>query len=132
MAGCFACFKQLFARGQTFTYDLDDLGRYYRDYIILMDHWSTVLPGQIHKVQYEEMVTDTDTQIRNLLDYCGLEFEEKCLRFYETERAIRTPSAEQVRRPVYKEGLEQWRHFESHLEPLRNALGHVLELESVT
>ncbi len=123
MGGCFSCFKQLFARGQTFTYDLDKLGRYYRDYVILMDHWDAVLPGRVHRVQYEDMVENTEAEIRRLLAYCGLEFEEQCLRFFETERAIRTPSAEQVRQPVYREGLEHWRHFEKHLDPLKQALG---------
>lgn len=127
MAGCFSCFKQLFARGQTFTYDLTDLGRYYRDYVALMDHWDAVLPGRVHRVQYEAMVADSAEQIRRLLEYCGLEFEEQCLRFYETERAVRTPSSEQVRQPIYKEGLEQWRHYEKHLEPLEKALGPVLD-----
>ena len=126
MAGCFSCYKQLFARGQTFSYDLDKLGRYYRDYVILMDHWDAVLPGRVHRVQYEEMVENTEAEIRRLLAYCGLEFEERCLRFFETERAIRTPSAEQVRRPVYREGLEHWRHFEKHLEPLKQALGRAV------
>ena len=88
-----------------------------------MNHWDAVLPGRVHRVQYEEMVADTDTQIRALLDHCELEFEEQCLRFYETDRAIRTPSAEQVRKPIYKEGLEQWRNFEAHLDPLKEALG---------
>lgn len=127
MGGCFSCFKQLFARGQTFTYGLRDLGYYYRDYVKLMDHWDEVLPGRVHRVQYEEMVADNEGQIRHLLKYCGLEFEEQCLRFYETERAVRTPSSEQVRRPIYKEGLEQWRHYEKHLEPLKKALGPVLD-----
>jgi len=123
MGGCFSGYKQLFANGQTFTYGLEDIGKYYRDYVRLMDHWDAVLPGRVHRVSYEEMVTDTDTQIRALLDYCGLDFEEQCLRFYETDRAIRTPSSEQVRKPIYKDGLEQWRHFESHLGPLKEALG---------
>jgi len=123
MGGCFSGYKQLFANGQTFTYGLEDIGKYYRDYVRLMDHWDAVLPGRVHRVLYEEMVTDTDTQIRALLDYCGLDFEEQCLRFYETDRAIRTPSSEQVRKPIYKDGLEQWRHFESHLDPLKEALG---------
>jgi tetratricopeptide (TPR) repeat protein len=123
MGGCFSGYKQLFANGQTFTYGLEDIGKYYRDYVRLMDHWDAVLPGRVHRVLYEEMVADTDTQIRALLDYCGLNFEEQCLRFYETERAIRTPSSEQVRKPIYKDGLEQWRHFESHLGPLKEALG---------
>ena len=123
MACCFSGFKQLFAHGQTFTYRLEDIGKYYRDYIRLMDHWDAVLPGRVWRVQYEEMVTDTEAQIRALLDYCGLEFEEQCLRFYETERAVRTPSSEQVRKPIYTEGLEQWRNFETYLDPLKEALG---------
>ncbi|WP_417318605.1 tetratricopeptide repeat-containing sulfotransferase family protein [Emcibacter sp.] len=127
MGGCFAGFKQLFARGQTFTYGLEDIGHYYRDYVKLMDHWDEVLPGRVHRVQYEEMVTDTENQIRKLLDYCGLEFEEACLKFYETDRAIRTPSAEQVRQPIYKGGLDQWRNFEPWLDPLKEALGPVLD-----
>jgi tetratricopeptide (TPR) repeat protein len=127
MACCFSGFKQLFARGQTFTYSLEDIGRYYRDYVILMDHWDRVLPGRVLRVEYEDMVADTENQIRRLLDYCGLEFEESCLRFYETKRAIRTPSAEQVRQPIYTQGLEQWRHYEPWLGPLKEALGPVLE-----
>ena len=123
MGGCFSGFKQLFANGQTFTYGLEDIGKYYRDYVRLMDHWDAVLPGRVYRVQYEEMVSDTDTQIRALLDYCELDFEEQCLRFYETERAVRTPSSEQVRKPIYKEGLEQWRNYETHLGPLKEALG---------
>ena len=123
MGGCFSGFKQLFARGQAYTYSLEDIGKYYRDYVRVMDHWDKVLPGRVHRVQYEEMVTDTETQIRALLGYCGLEFEEQCLRFYETERAIRTPSAEQVRKPIYKAGMEQWRNFEAYLDPLKEALG---------
>ncbi len=123
MGGCFSAFKQLFASGQTFTYGLEDIGKYYRDYVRLMDHWDSVLPGRVHRVQYEDMVADTETQIRALLGYCELDFEEQCLRFYETDRAVRTPSAEQVRKPIYKEGLEQWRHFEAHLDPLKEALG---------
>jgi len=123
MGGCFSGFKQLFAHGQTFTYDLEDIGRYYRDYIKVMDHWDAALPGRVHRVQYEEMVADTEAQIRALLDYCELDFEEQCLKFYESDRAIRTPSAEQVRKPIYKEGLEQWRNFETHLDSLKEALG---------
>ena len=123
MGGCFSGFKQLFARGQTFTYSLEDIGKYYRDYVRVMDHWDRTLPGRVHRVQYEEMVSDTEAQIRALLDYCGLEFEEQCLRFYETDRSIRTPSAEQVRKPIYKEGMEQWRYFEAYLDPLKEALG---------
>jgi len=127
MGCCFSNFKQLFARGQTFTYDLEGMARYYRDYIILMDHWDSVLPGRVLRVQYEDMVADTEGQVRRLLQHCGLSFEEQCLRFYETERAIRTPSAEQVRQPIYQGGLEQWRNFEAHLGPLKEALGPVLQ-----
>ena len=123
MGGCFSGFKQLFAKGQTFTYGLEDIGKYYRDYVRLMDHWDAVLPGRVHRVQYEDMVNDTEAQIRALLEYCGLEFEDSCLRFYESDRAVRTPSAEQVRQPIYQGGLEQWRKFEAHLGPLKEALG---------
>ena len=127
MAGCFSCYKQLFAYGQKFTYDLAHLGYYYRDYVKLMDHWDEVLPGRVHRVQYEDMVADSEKEIRGLLEYCGLEFDEQCLRFFETERAVRTPSSEQVRQPIYREGLEQWRNYEKHLEPLKKALGPLLE-----
>ncbi|MCP5380724.1 MAG: sulfotransferase [Kordiimonadaceae bacterium] len=127
MGGCFSGYKQLFARGQAFTYDLSDIGFYYRDYVKLMDHWDETLPGRVHRVQYEEMVSDTETQIRKLLEYCGLEFEESCLRFYETDRAIRTPSSEQVRQPIFTKGMEQWRNYETHLAPLKEALGPLLE-----
>lgn len=127
IAGCFSCYKQLFAHGQTFTYDLAGLGHYYRDYVTLMDHWDAVLPGRVHRVLYEDMVANPEQEIRRLLEYCGLGFEDQCLRFYETERVIRTPSSEQVRRPVYTEGLEHWRHFEPWLGPLKDALGPLLE-----
>ena len=127
LAGCFSGFKQLFARGQTYTYDLTDIGRYYRDYVALMDHWDQVLPGRVHRVQYEEMVADTENQVRRLLDYCDLPYEEQCLRFYETERAVRTASSEQVRQPVYTDAVEHWRHFLPHLDPLISALGPVMD-----
>ena len=127
MAAGFACFKQLFARGQTYTYNLRDLGHYYRNYINVMDHWDEVLPGKVLHVQYEDMVADSDTQIRRVLEHCKLPFEEQCLRFYETDRAVRTPSSEQVRQPIFREGLDQWRNYESHLEPLKRALGPLLE-----
>jgi len=120
---CFSNFKQHFARGQTFTYDLADIGHYYADYIRLMGHFDTVLPGQIHRIFYEAMVADTEAQVRALLDHAHLPFEEQCLRFHETERAVRTASSEQVRRPIFREGVEQWRNFEPWLEPLRAALG---------
>ncbi|HVW68333.1 MAG TPA: sulfotransferase [Steroidobacteraceae bacterium] len=129
---CFSCFKQHFARGQSFTYALEDLGRYYRDYVELMDHYDTVLPGRVHRVFYEQLVTDTEHEVRRLLTHCRLPFEEACLRFHENPRAVRTASSEQVRRPIFREGLEHWRHYEPWLTPLKLALGPVLENYSPT
>ncbi|MFA6986098.1 MAG: sulfotransferase [Arenimonas sp.] len=123
----FSGFKQHFARGQNFTYSLDDIGRYYRDYVELMAHFDQVLPGRVHRVIYESMVEDTETEVRRLLDYCGLPFEEQCLRFFENERPVRTASSEQVRQPIYREGIDHWRNYEPWLGPLKAALGPVLE-----
>ena len=123
---CFSNFKQHYARGQNFSYSLTDMGRYYRDYVELMAHFDEVLPGRVHRVFYERMVEDTETEVRRLLDYCGLPFEDGCLRFFENDRPVRTASAEQVRRPIYREGVEQWRHYEAWLDPLKEALGPVL------
>jgi tetratricopeptide (TPR) repeat protein len=122
----FSNFKQHFAKGQTFTYSLDDMGRYYADYVRLMRHVDTVLPGRVHRVIYERMVDDTETEVRGLLAACALEFEAACLRFHETERAVRTASSEQVRRPIFREGTEGWQGFEPWLGPLKTALGPVL------
>ncbi len=127
LACCFSNFKQHFARGQSFSYSLDDIGRFYRDYVALMAHFDDVLPGRVHRVIYERMVEDTDAEVRRLLDYCGLPFEAQCLRFFENERPVRTASSEQVRRPIFREGLDQWRHYEPWLEPLKAALGPVLD-----
>ena len=124
---CFSNFRQHFARGQDFTYDLGDLGRYYSDYVRLMAHVEAVLPGRVHRVLYERMVDDTEAEIRALLDYCGLEFEPACLAFYETDRAVRTPSSEQVRRPIYRDATEEWRSYDGHLDPLKDALRPVLD-----
>jgi len=126
MACCFSNFKQHFARGQNFSYSLEDVGRYYRDYVELMAHYDDVLPGRVHRVIYERMVEDTEAQVRRLLDYCGLPFDPQCLRFYENDRPVRTASSEQVRRPIYREGVDQWRSFEPWLDPLKAALGPVL------
>jgi len=123
MACGFSGYKQLFAEGQQFTYDLADLGQYYRDYVELMDHWDAVLPGKVLCVQYEEVVGDLETQVRRILDHCGLEFEPACLSFYRTERAVRTPSSEQVRQPIFQSGLDYWRNYEPWLDPLKSALG---------
>jgi hypothetical protein len=127
LACCFSNFKQHFARGQSFSYSLDDIGRYYRDYVELMAHFDKVLPGRIHRVHYEDVVANTETEVRRLLDYCGLPFEENCMRFYENERPVRTASSEQVRQPIYKEGVDHWKNFEPWLDPLKMALGSVLE-----
>jgi tetratricopeptide (TPR) repeat protein len=124
---CFSAFKQHFAHGQAFTYDLAELGRYYRDYVELMAHFDAVLPGRVHRVIYERLIEDTETEVRGLLEYCGLPFEEDCLRFYDNERAIRTASSEQVRQPIYREAVDHWRHFEPWLGPLKEALGPVLD-----
>jgi tetratricopeptide (TPR) repeat protein len=123
MACCFSGYRQLFAEGQEFSYDLADVGRYYRDYVQLMDHWDEVLPGFVLRVLYEDVVEDLESQVRRILDFCGLPFEEACLKFYRTERSVRTPSSEQVRQPIYRSGLELWRHYEAWLGPLRASLG---------
>jgi tetratricopeptide (TPR) repeat protein len=124
---CFSTFKQHFAEGQTFSYNLEHLGRYYRCYLSLMDHWDRVLPGKVLHVQYEELVRDPETHIRRLLEHCQLPFEPACLNFHQTRRSVRTASAEQVRQPIYTTGIGYWRHFERELEPLRHALGDCLE-----
>jgi len=125
LACCFSNFKQLFASGQEFTYSLEDLGRYYRAYLEIMAHWDAVLPGRILRVQHEELVEDLEHQVRRILDFVGLDFEPACLEFYKTERSIRTASSEQVRQPIYREGLDQWRNFELWLGSLRAALGEL-------
>jgi tetratricopeptide (TPR) repeat protein len=124
---CFSGFKQHFARGQHFSYSLDDIGRYYRDYVALMAHFDAVLPGRVHRVIYERMVEETEDEVRRLLEYCGLPFEDACLRFYENARAVRTASSEQVRRPIFRDAVEHWRNYEPWLGPLKTALGPVLD-----
>jgi tetratricopeptide (TPR) repeat protein len=123
---CFSNFKQLYARGQRFSYGLADMGSYYRDYVELMAHLDSVLPGRVHRVIYEQLVEDTESEVRRLLDHCGLPFEPACLRFFENDRPVRTASSEQVRRPIYRDGVDQWRQFEPWLEPLKESLGPVL------
>lgn len=122
----FSNFKQHWATGQTFAYDLADIGHFYRSYVELMAHFDAVLPGRVHRVIYEDLVAAPEQETRRLLAACGLDFEEKCLRFFETDRAVRTPSSEQVRQPVNRDGLDSWRPFEPWLEPLKTALGPVL------
>ena len=123
MACCFSGFKQHFAEGQEFTYGLTQIGQYYRDYVTLMDHWDDVLPGKVLRVQYEDVVADTQTQVRRILDYLELPFEQGCVDFHQTKRSVRTPSSEQVRQPIFKGALEQWRNYEPWLDPLKQALG---------
>jgi tetratricopeptide (TPR) repeat protein len=123
MGCCFSGFKQLFAEGQEFTYGLKEVGHYYSDYVRLMDHWDRILPGKVLRVRYEEVVADLDKQVRRLLGFCGLPFEDACLNFHQTERAVRTASSEQVRQPIYQTGVDQWENFSPWLDPLREVLG---------
>nr|WP_283938228.1 tetratricopeptide repeat-containing sulfotransferase family protein [Sphingomonas brevis] len=124
---CMSNFRQHFARGQDYTYSLGDLGHFYANYVRLMAHVDTVLPGRVHRVIYERMVDDTEAEVRALLDYCGLEFEPQCLEFHKTERAVRTPSSEQVRQPIYRDATGEWQRYEKYLGPLKEALGEVLD-----
>ena len=123
MACCFGNLKQLYARGQEFAYSVDDIARYYRTYLELMEHWDTVLPGRVLRVHYEDVVEDLEGSVRRLLDFCELPFEPACLEYHRTTRSIRTASSEQVRQPIFREGLDQWKHYEPWLGPLRDALG---------
>jgi hypothetical protein len=122
---CFSCFRQLFAKGQNFTYDLTEIGEYYLQYQRMMDHWAAVLPGRVLTVQYEEVVSDFETQARRLLDFCGLPWEDACLKFYESERPIRTPSAEQVRQPIYNRSVGHWLNYEHHLGELIDVIAPI-------
>jgi tetratricopeptide (TPR) repeat protein len=127
LACCFANFKQHFPIGFSVTNSLEDLGHCYREYVSLMAHFDAVLPGRIHRVCYEDLVADLESEVRRLLEYCGLPFEEQCLRFHETRRAVLTVSSEQVRQPLYTEAVDQWRHYEPWLAPLREALGDLAQ-----
>jgi hypothetical protein len=121
---CFSGFKQLFAEGQEFTYGLREIGLYYRDYVDLMRHWDTVLPGRVLRVQHEDVLDDIEGQVRRMLDYLGLPFEDACLAFHETERAVRTASSQQVRKPINRAGQGAWKPFEPWLDDLKTALGN--------
>jgi tetratricopeptide (TPR) repeat protein len=123
---CLSCFKQHFARGQWFSYGLEDLGRYYRDYVDLMAHFDAVLPGKVGRVFHEELIADPESELRRLLEHCGLPFEPACLKFYENDRAVRTASSEQVRQPIFRDRVEHWRNYEPWLDPLKRVLGNVL------
>jgi tetratricopeptide (TPR) repeat protein len=126
MACCFSNLKQLFARGQEFTYSIDNIARYYRTYLELMTHWERVLPGRVLRIHYEDVVADLEGNVRRLLAFCELDFESRCLDFHKTARSVRTASSEQVRRPINADGLNHWRYFEPWLEPLKTALGDAL------
>ena len=126
MACCFSNFKQLFASGQEFTYGIEDIARYYRTYLELMRHWEDVLPGRILRIEHESVVQDLEGNVRRMLDYCGLDFEPACLDYHRTERSVRTASSEQVRRPLSREGVDQWKNFEAWLGPLKQALGDAI------
>ena len=123
MACCFSNFKHYFPLGKDFSYDLGDLGRYYTDYVDLMQHFDDVIPGKVHRVFYENLIENPEAEIRRLFDYLGLSFDERSLRFHETQRPVRTVSSEQVRMPIFRDALEQWRHFEPWLDTLKTALG---------
>ena len=126
MACCFSNLKQLFAQGQEFAYSVDDIARYYRTYLELMRHWDEALPGRVLRVHHEDVVADLENSVRRVLDYCGLPFEQACVDFHKTERSVRTPSSEQVRQPIFRDGLDQWKKFEPYLAPLKEALGDAL------
>jgi len=125
--GCgFSCYRQQFGRGQKFTYDLAEFGRFYRDYAAVMEHFDATLPGRVHRVYYEQLVADPRGELQRLLEHCGLPFEEQCLRFYENRRAVTTISSEQVRRPIYGDSVDQWRHYEAWLAPLKEVVGELV------
>jgi tetratricopeptide (TPR) repeat protein len=132
MACCFSGFKQQFSEGHRYSYSLEEIGRFYRDYVDYMRHFDRVLPGKIHRVIYEHMIEDTEAEVRRLLVFCGLPFESACLRFYENARPVRTASSQQVRKPIFRDGVDHWRHYEPWLEPLKQALGDVLEAYPAT
>ena len=122
MSACFACYKQLFAEGQEFTYDLKDLAGYYNNYVELMDHWNKVLPNQILSINYEDVVNNFEESVNEILKYCEIPFENECLEFYKSKRSVKTPSAEQVRQPIYKSGMDYWKNYETYLDELKNNL----------
>ena len=125
MDTCFSCYKQFFARGQLFTYSLEDLGNYYTDYIKAMNHWHNIYGKDIFTVHYDSVINKTEETIRELIDYCNLPFEKECLEFYKSSRPVKTPSAEQVRQPIYKSGLNYWKNYEKHLLPLKEIIDEI-------
>ena len=123
MSCCFSNLKQLYAQGQEFTYSVEDIARYYRTYLELMRHWDEALPGRVLRVQHEDVIDDLEGSVRRILDYCGLPFEQGCIEFHKNKRAVRTPSSEQVRQPIFRDGLDNWKTYEPWLQPLKDALG---------
>jgi hypothetical protein len=126
MACCFSNLKQLFAGGQEFTYSVEDIARYYRTYLELMRHWDSALPGQVLRVCYEDVVEDLEASVRRILEFCGLQFEPACVEFYKLERSVSTASSEQVRQPIFRESMQQWKNYEPWLGPLKDSLGDAL------
>ena len=118
--GCFSCFKQYFAKGQHFTYDLDDIARYYKDYLKIMDFWNSYFPNSIHTVMYENVIENPEDEVRSMINFLNLDFQESCLSFYKSSRPVKTASSEQVRQPIYKSALNYWKNFDSDLEELKN------------
>jgi hypothetical protein len=123
---CFSNFKQLYANGHPFSYGLEDVGRHYRSYVRLMDHWDRVLPGRILCVRHEDVLEDLESSVRRVLDYCGLQYEPACVEFHKTQRQVHSASAEQVRRPINRDGVDQWKPYEAWLGPLKEALGDLV------
>ncbi|MCH1556633.1 MAG: sulfotransferase, partial [Pseudomonadales bacterium] len=119
MATCFSGYKQLFAAGQAFTYGQTNIAEYFNDYARLMAHWDEVLPGKVLRVKYERVIDNVEAEVRRLLDHCELPFETGCLSFFDTQRAVRTASSEQVRQPIYSQAVDQWRHYETHLDTMK-------------
>jgi hypothetical protein len=124
---CLGCYKQLFAKGQPFTYDLVEIGEYYLQYQRMMEHWQAVLPGKVLDIDYEDMVREQEVQTRRLLEHCELPWEDQCLQFYQTQRAVNTASSEQVRQPIYSSSVHLWRRYEAQLEPLIEVLEPLLQ-----
>ena len=119
MDACLSCFKQYFAKGQLFTYDLDDIARYYKDYKKLMDYWNKLFPNSIHTVMYEDVILDSSNEIKKIFNFLELEFEDECLNFYKSSRPVKTASSEQVRQPIYKNALDYWKNFDDDLSDLK-------------
>ena len=123
---CFSAFKQNFARGQTFSYGLERVGQYFKEYRLTMDYWNKVLPDRILEIHYESVVAGLEKEVRRLLNHCSVPFEEGCIQFHQTDRAVRTASAQQVRQPIYKKGIAHWQNYEEWLTPLKNSIGPLL------